>query len=136
MYTSAVGASSTSSALIRLLCAAGAAYCAIGLSAELLARWTIARFWEPWLRWIGPLWIGPFSALPLILVALTSGLIFGFVLGLVFRAYPTRVASFAGLLAAVFMLTAGASVALLASSGALVIGFVSGGAAGGRITRA
>jgi hypothetical protein len=131
VFVSSIGAKSIFSALIRMLCAATAAYCAIALSTELLARLTIARFWESWIRWVGPI-----SALPVILIAAVSGFVFGLVLGFLFRAYPKRVASYAGLLAVIFMVLGGAGLLGLVSSVGMALGFVTGGAASVRVTRA
>jgi hypothetical protein len=133
MFALSIGANTISSALLRLLCAATAAYCAIALSTVLLARFTMARFWEPWVRSIG---LVVLTWLPVILIASVSGLVFGLILGFIFRTRPTRVAAYAGSLAAIFLLLGGVGLSWVATSAALVLGFLIGGAVVGRITRA
>src|SRR5262250_480310 len=98
MLTASIGANSVASALLRLVGAVAAAWCAIALSTELLARLIVARFYEPWLPSVGAL---PYLV-PAILIAI-AGCIFGLVLGLIFRPHPLRVAAYAGALGALFL---------------------------------
>jgi hypothetical protein len=116
MFTSTIGANTLSRALVRLLGAAIAAWCAIALSTELLARFAMARFWESWLPSAGAL----AAPAPVVLFASIAGFAFGLLLGLIFRTHPVRVAAYAGSLAAVFMLLGGVSLAWVTSSIGLV----------------
>lgn len=115
-YTHSIGATSISNALVRLICAAIAAWCAIALYVELLARFTMVP-------------------VPAVLVALVAGLVFGLVLGLIFLTNSVRVAAYAGSLAVLFMLLVGQLSAWASSSIGLVAGFVIGAAACRRMTR-
>ena len=133
MLTSTIGAKSVSNAWIRLVCAVLAAWCAIALSTELLARFALARFYEPWIPSVGSLLA---AHLPVVLIASIAGFVFGLVLGVIFRSHPVRVGAYAGSLAALFLLFGGVGFAWLMSSVGLVIGFVAGGASIGRLARA
>jgi len=74
-----------------------AAFASVALFTWALGQLAMARFWEPWAKQFGVLGYG----IPFMLVALTSGVAVGGVLGLAFGRRALHIATLAGVLAAI-----------------------------------
>ncbi len=94
MFTSVLGASNTRDGIVRLLLALLASWAAAFAYTSLLAKYAVARFWEPWVASGSSIVIWA----PLVLIGVIAGAVLGIALALIFRAHSLRVAAVAALL--------------------------------------